>query len=364
MGRTKELLLKIRDAVSEGKMALEEIPVDDIKQCVFSELEVNSITFPKEQYIEIVKHFEILCQSVSGKESDRDKVQMLMDALILCVDMISPVIYKLINRDYWCYKHQKDIDNPEITGIIEYIDKEHEISPISYGYVKEYAEYPVEICFDLNCGMHYIPYKGRRMFFPVNWDEKRIMEYYRTIMVEQDRRSPHCYYSEACRVEEGDVVVDAGAAEGIFSLDCIDKVSKIYLIEADEEWIGALKETFRDDGEKVQIIYGFLGSIQKDDHVSLDGLFEQEEINYIKMDIEGAEQAALAGADKVLEKGKNIRCAICAYHCSGDEKNIREVLERYDFVTETSKGYMCPIWEMEAYLEAEVRRGLVFGRKG
>lgn len=288
---------------------------------------------------------------------------MLIDALILCVDMISPVIYKLINGDYWRYKHQKDADNPEIAEIIEYIDKEHEISPISYGYVKEYDEYPVEICFDRDCGMCYVPYKGRRMFFPINWDEKRIADYYRTILIEQDIRSPHCYHSEACGVKDGDVVVDVGAAEGIFSLDCIDKVSKIYLIEADEDWIEALKQTFRDDGEKVQIIYGFLDSFQRDGHVSLDGLFGQEEINYIKMDIEGAEQAALAGAGKVLEKGKNLRCAICTYHCSGDEKNIRDILERYGFVTETSRGYMCPIWTMEAYLDAEIRRGLVFGRK-
>ena len=36
--------------------------------------------------------------------------------------------------------------------------------------------------------------------------------------------------------------------------------------------------------------------------MSLDGLFESEEIGYIKMDIEGAEKAALEGADKLLER--------------------------------------------------------------
>ena len=81
------------------------------------------------------------------------------------------------------------------------------------------------------------------------------------------------------------------------------------------------------------------------------------------MVIDGAEKAALAGASEILENRKNIRCAICSYHCRGDEQSIRSILESHGFIVETSKGYMCPNWTIDAYLEAELRRGVVFGRK-
>lgn len=87
------------------------------------------------------------------------------------------------------------------------------------------------------------------------------------------------------------------------------------------------------------------------------------DINYIKMDIEGAEQSALAGAVEIPERCDDIRCAICFYHCWEDEQEIRHILEKHGLETETSRGYMCPDWTMEAYLEAELRRGIVFGRK-
>ena len=45
-----------------------------------------------------------------------------------------------------------------------------------------------------------------------------------------------------------------------------------------------------------------------------------------------------------------------------DEKWIRNYLEQYGFETEVSKGFMCPDWTIEAYLEAELRRGIVFGK--
>lgn len=363
MNQTKNLLLKIREAILDGRLPAGAVPVADMKQCVRIELEVHRNTFTQQQYVEVLTRFDELSRSIEEGETDKSKILMFTDALILCVDMIFEAVYALANGDYWRCKHGKEADNPEVAGIIEYIDREQKISLISYDFVKEYDGLPVEVCFDDGCSMHYISYKGRKMFFPKGWNEEKIVCYYRSVMMEQDVRSPHCYASETFGVKSGDVVVDAGTAEGIFALDCIDMASKIYLIEADEEWIEALKQTFRDDGEKVRLIYGFLDSYHAGSHVSIDGLFEQEEINYIKMDIEGAEKAALAGAEKTLARCDNIRCAICAYHYREDEESIRRTLSGYGFDTGTSKGYMCPDWTLEAYLDAEIRRGVVFGKK-
>lgn len=363
MNQTKNLLLKIREAISDGRLPAGTVPIADMKQCVRTELEVHRNTFTEQQYTEILNRFDELSRGIGEGETDKSKILLFTDALILCADMLSEAVYALADGDYWRCKHRKEADNPEIADIIEYIDKEKKISLISYDFVKEYDKLPVEVCLDDECGMNYILYKGRKMFFPRGWNEEKIVSYYRSVVMEQDARSPHCYANAVFGVKAGDVVVDAGAAEGIFALDCIDAASKIYMIEADAAWMEALQQTFRNDGEKVQLIYGFLDSYHAGSHVSIDGLFEQEEINYIKMDIEGAEKAALAGAEKTLARCDNLRCAICAYHCREDEESIRSTLKGHGFDTETSKGYMCPDWTLAAYLDAELRRGIVFGRK-
>ncbi len=363
MNHTGELLIKLRNAVQSGALPVENVPLADIRQCVYTELQMNRNTFTERQYADVLDRFEILCANIGEGETDRDKILLFMDSLILCVNMLSGVVYSLANREYWSYKHSADKDDPQVAGIIDYIDRKGRIDLISYDFTEEYQTLPVKVEWDASCGMRYISCKGRKMFFPRAWDEDRIVSYYRSVVMEQDERSPHCYAKASYGVEAGDIVVDAGAAEGIFTLDCVDRADKVYLIEADPAWVEALEQTFREDRDKVQIIYGFLDRIHEGRHVSLDGLFETEEIGYIKMDIEGAEKAALEGASRVLERCGNIRCAICSYHCREDEESIRRTLNGYGFTTDTSRGYICPNWTMEAYLEAELRRGIVFGCK-
>lgn len=364
MNRTKDLLLKIRTAVLEGSMPVEKVPIEDIKLCVSTELQANCSTFTEQRFAEITDRFEQLCANVSERETDWCKLLLLMDALILCTEMISPEIYSLANGEYWRYKHRQELDDQEIVSIIDWIDRERKIEVFNYDFVQEYDTLPVMISLDAVSGMRYLFYKGRKMFFPREWDDEKITEYYRSVAMEQDDGSPHCYRHGSCGVRKGDVVVDAGAAEGIFALDCVERAGKLYLIESDEKWIEALEQTFYEDRDKVCIIHGFLDSYHDGEHVSMDTLFGGQEINYIKMDIEGAEKEALAGAAGILENNENIRCAICSYHCWGDEQRIRGILESHGFITETSKGFMCPNWTVEAYLEAELRRGIVFGRKG
>lgn len=363
MDHTRELLLKLRTAVQNGTLPAENVPIADVKQCVYAALQVNRCTFMEQQYLDVLNQFHLLCGDIPEKEMSREEMLLLMDALILCMDMIPKFVYSLASRDYWSYKHCGDKEDPQVAGIMDYIHRNRRIDLISYDFTEEYQNLPVTVKWEDACGMSYVPYKGRRMFFPRTWDEGRIVSYYRSLVMEQDRRSPHCYDKESYGVKEGDIVVDAGAAEGIFALDCIERAAKIYLIEADPEWIEALEQTFREDRDKVQIVFGFLDCVHEGDHVSLDKLFESEDLGYIKMDIEGAEKAALEGASATLERCKNMRCAICSYHCKEDEEYIRHTLEAHGFTTDTSMGYMCPNWTIEAYLEAELRRGIVFGRK-
>ena len=105
----------------------------------------------------MINRFDELGLNIGEGEADQGKILLFIDALILCVDMISETVYKLIDGDYWRYKHGKEADNPEIADIIEYIDRERRIDPISYDFAKEYNEMPVTVCLDGECGMYYIP---------------------------------------------------------------------------------------------------------------------------------------------------------------------------------------------------------------
>lgn len=372
MNRTKELLTKLKAAILDGRLAAADIPIADIKRCVTGEVRANAGAFTSGRYEAAMESLRVLCDGVSDTEQDRGKILLWLDALILCVDMISPEISTCMDAlfnalrsgEYWRYKHRDRLHDPEIMEIIDYIEKEHRAGTFNYAFVKEYDDLPVEVGRDEGSGMLYVPYKGRRMFFPRSWDEQKIITYYREIAREQDARSPHCYGNTAIGgVRAGDVVVDAGTAEGNFALDVIDRAGKIYLIEADGEWIEPLGQTFREDGGKVQIVQGFLGDTHGGDCVSIDGLFGQEEIHFIKMDIEGAEKPALLGAAQTLQRSKDFRCAICAYHHREDEAWIRGTLEKYGFETETSRGYMWMGNTVEDYVDAQLRRALVFGRK-
>lgn len=362
MNKTKELLLKIRNAVASGALSADGVPIADVKYCVSAEIELYQNTMAVERFFEIKESYERLCSNLAEEETDAGKILLFLDATILCVDMLSDTIRSLANREYWEYKHQEHLHDPKVQEIIDYIDRHGELRLLSYDFMDEYQNLPVELCFDEECQMIFVPYKGRRMYFPASWDGQKVMEYYRSVVSEQDERSPHSYRHEGYQVQDGDVVVDVGAAEGIFALDVVDAAGKVYLIEADNEWIEALHQTFKGDGDKVQIIYGFADCVAEGDRVTLDSLFE--EVNYIKMDIEGYEKPALLGAERLLRESKKLVCAICAYHCKEDEVWIRDYLGQRGFVTDVSEGYMCPDWTVEAYLEAELRRGVVFGKRG
>ena len=164
-------------------------------------------------------------------------------------------------------------------------------------------------------------------------------------------------------VENSDVVVDVGVAEGNFSLDIIDRVKKIYLIETDDDWLEALKMTFREYEDKVQIVKGYVSSVEEGPFVTLDSIIS-EPVNFIKMDIEGNEWDALQGAAKLIQKSENIRCAICSYHSDFDQTLIEAFFDGMDIKHNTSDGYMWFPWKVrQNYVSTRLNRALVRGEK-
>jgi len=249
----------------------------------------------------------------------------------------------------------------EIKEIIDFFHK-NLFSIFPYEFIHKY-ELP-KVLYDNDCKMHYILHKSKKLYMPSVWSENECANYYKGLCIEQDVDSPHRYEVENYMVKEGDVIADIGAAEGIWALENAEKASKIYLFECEGKWIEALQKTFEPYNEKVEIINKFISNVTEKNEVTFDNFFNGHKINFVKADIEGTEREFLQGAKNILQNQNDIKLLICTYHKENDEIALKEMLEKYDFSTEYSKGYMLFLYSYGKELkEPYIRRGLIRAKK-
>lgn len=225
---------------------------------------------------------------------------------------------------------------------IEWIVRNKRIEVFPYEWVKEYDDFGTEVFTDKELKMKYVLHNGKRLYFPKGYSAKFIQRYYRSLVVEQDKRSAHHYFSDDEQCIEGSVFVDVGAAEGIISLNVVDKAEKIVMFECNDAWLEALNATFAPWKEKIQIIRKFAGNCDNENMISLDKYFEDEshlQNIVLKLDVEGAEQAVLSGAKTLLEKNV-IAAYICTYHNDNDYDLLVKLIEKFPFEIKESDGYM------------------------
>ena len=183
-------------------------------------------------------------------------------------------------------------------------------------------------------------------FFPATGDFTLLCS---TIDEACDPAHWHQYQIEQTRVAPNDVVVDCGAAEGLFALQSSLVAQHVYAIEPFREFFECLTETFKgssnvtvtqccaaeSDGVSRLYVDGF-GSSQAQIKTtqsepttlrSLDSLFGNLEnpVTYIKADIEGFELEMLHGARAVIKKSKR-RIALTTYHAANDVGEIERFL--------------------------------------
>ncbi len=360
---TRDILIKIRQLIECGKLQASDFPLDDVKDSVRLEIKAYESTFLPSQFKEVMNNHEHICSLIDSGEKDLDKIRLFLDGMIMTLSTVSDAVRSLANKDFFLRMHPEASNDPELMEAIEAIDHRGDIRLISYPFMDEYDSLPIETGFDESKGMIYVIHRGRRMYFPRSWGQLRVEDYYKALIGEQDERSPHCYIKDGYEVKPGDVILDVGAAEGFFALNHLEDAEKIYLFEAEDDWIEALCNTFENDGDKIEIVRGYVGNTNGDGNITIDSVLGGQRVNYIKMDIEGYERAALTGARAVLESNPEIACAICAYHCHGDSEWISSYLGELGFETTMSHGYMSPDWSYESRLYAELRRGVVFGKK-
>ena len=248
--------------------------------------------------------------------------------------------------------------NEDHKEVLKYLEK-NEVRIFPYPFHDHYYAGAIEVNYDSRNGMHYVLQEGKRLYFKKRWGAKRIKRAYSDLMREQDRESPHRYLSDSFSADPDDIIADIGAAEGNFSLSVIDTVRKIYLFEYDREWIEALRATFEPWHGKIEIINKYVSDHNDESHIRFDTFFENNiNVNFLKIDVDGAESVVLESCRKVFNTGKSLKIALCTYHKNNDEDDFTRLLEDYGFKVTPSKGYMINYYDKKMRAPY-LRRGLI-----
>jgi len=145
----------------------------------------------------------------------------------------------------------------------------------------------------------------------------------------------HYYEAGGTVVAPGDIVLDCGASEGLFTLSVLNRAGKVFAAEPSPYFHRCFKRTFRGvkncellpfalgassgtlcmDGDKT--ISGKIGTKNgiKVPVVTLDSLFvhKGQSVDFIKIDLEGFEMELLRGAENTIRTYQP-KIAITTYH--------------------------------------------------
>lgn len=158
-----------------------------------------------------------------------------------------------------------------------------------------------------------------------------------------DRCDWHHYEYKTTKVQNDDIIVDIGAAEGLFSLSVIRRCKRVFIIEPNSIFFNSLKRTFSQYIPKKAKIFNvavgdqnatvrikeneIAGKISMKNErnakmVILDDLLKDKtKIDYIKADLEGYEMNFLKGAQYTIKSFKP-KMAIACYHSENDYREI------------------------------------------
>lgn len=237
--------------------------------------------------------------------------------------------------------------------------RRHGIEVFPYAFNQKYKKEDVHVFLDKKNGLKYVIENDKRLYFKRKSSFRGVKRNYTALRVEQDMKSAHRYLTPSFTIEEGDILVDVGAAEGNLPLSVIEKVKKLYLFETDPNWLEALEATFAPWRDKVVIVNKFVSNVNNQKYVSLDEFFKDKEpYTFLKVDAEGAEATILKGANAQLSSDKKLKLALATYHKPNDAEEFELILNNFRFKTEFSNGYMI-FPELRTFFPPYLRRGLI-----
>lgn len=183
------------------------------------------------------------------------------------------------------------------------------------------------------------------------WPRRASLDHLATIMVElRVPTNPHFYFHHLTPIKQGDTVIDAGACEGAFAMEALIRyrATKVYAFEPSRMMAEALRYTAERNGVRERLLVVQAGLSARSgkmrfadsdnplisgldnstmsyevDVVSIDEYFGARDVDYIKIDIEGADYAALQGARTTIARCRP-RLSLAAYH---QESHANEMVE-------------------------------------
>lgn len=267
-------------------------------------------------------------------------------------------IRKEIIRYYTQTVEPIDEEQKEVVDFL----KDNRVYPIPHFYIHKYDKDSIEVLKDPANGLPYVMHDDHRLYFKRRWSIDRVKRAYVALIREQDPQSPHRYLTPNFSIRKGDIVADIGAAEGIFALEILEQANHLYLFESDPEWIDPLMATFAPWLDKITIVEKYVSNCCNKNSINLDSFFAQKKVDFIKVDVEGAEHLLLEGAQNLLGSNEDLKIAITTYHKHDDAIKIWERLDKYHFKQEFSRGYML-IMADKRMTAPYLRKGLIRASK-
>lgn len=270
-----------------------------------------------------------------------------------------------INSYFMLFPAKKQTYKDEIEYLNKHSDKRNSVSLVwPYPFIKNYHANEIEVIKDSEKDLYYVMQHGKRLYFSRHYTTvEAVQKSYNSLIIEQNPASPHLYLKEGFQVNEGDFVVDIGAAEGNFSLDIVEKAGKIIIVEAEAHWIEALKATFEPWKDKVEIIHKYISDTDNDHFATLKKIVGEETIDFLKLDVEGAELSILKSSADLLRRKQIQKLAVCTYHKKKDEQIFSKLLDGYGYDISQTPGFMlfvygklAPPFFRKVLLQAVARR--------
>lgn len=187
--------------------------------------------------------------------------------------------------------------------------------------------------------------EGRVFYYP---RQCRWIDLCQTIDECCNRRNWHHFLGGGVELEREDVVVDCGAAEGLFTFLAAPKVRRVYAVEPCPVFVAALHKNF-DADPTVRILPCATGHAtarvrMTDDeifsHIGAEGSVEVEvrrlddlladetdRVSLIKADVEGYEFQVLLGAEEIIRRWRP-KITLTVYHPQNNVFEIRDFLRR------------------------------------
>jgi len=165
----------------------------------------------------------------------------------------------------------------------------------------------------------------------------------------------HHYEVPETRVRPGDVVLDCGAAEGIFALSVLERAGRVAIFEPSPDFAGSLQRTFGNAPNAIVVptalgrvegkaflsggsLYGF---VRMDDGIPINittvdawAARTNTRVDFIKGDLESYEFEVLKGAQTIIQRDRP-KIAFTVYHPGNNWKEmatfLRGLVPQYQF---------------------------------